>query len=70
MKFLGHEVSEKGLSVDLTKIEAVNNWKRPETVIEIKQFLGVAGYNRRFIKYFSRIATSITKLTRKDVKFV
>ena len=68
MKFLGHMVSEKGLSVDPEKIEAVNNWKRPETVTEIRSFFGLAGYYQRFIKDFSLIAASMTKLTRKDVK--
>ena len=70
VKFLGHVVSEKGLSVNPDKIEVVNNWKRPETMIEIRNFLGLAGYSRRIIKDFSRIAAPLTKLTRKDVKYV
>lgn len=61
--------SENGLSIDPDKIEAINNWKRPEMVIEIKSFLGLAGYYRRFIKDFLRIAAPSTKLTRKDIKF-
>ena len=56
--------------VDPDKIEAVNNWKRPEMVTEIRIFLGLVGYYRKSIKDFSRIAAPLTKLTRKDVKFV
>mgnify|MGYP002515199998 CR=1 FL=1 len=70
VKFLGDVFLEKGLSVDPTKIEAVNNWKRPETMTEIKSFLGLAGCYRRFIKAYSQIAAPMTNLTRKDVKFV
>nr|GEX54811.1 hypothetical protein [Tanacetum cinerariifolium] len=55
---------------DLAKIEAVKNWASPTIPTKIRQFLGLAGYYRRFIKYFSKIAKSLTILTQKDKKFV
>jgi len=67
--FLGHVISEKGISVDPKKIEVVLKWERPTNVIEIHSFLGLAGYYRRFIKGFSTIASPMTRLTRKEVKF-
>jgi len=67
--FLGHVISEKGISVDLKKIEAVLKWERPTNVIEIRSFLDLAGYYRRFIEGFSTIASPMTRLTRKEVKF-
>ena len=70
VKFLGHVVSEEGISVDPSKIEAVLNWERPKNVSEIRSFLGLAGYYRRFVENFSKIASPLTKLTRKNVKFV
>ncbi|XP_075515771.1 uncharacterized protein LOC142550581 [Primulina tabacum] len=59
-----------GISVDPSKIEAVNKWLRPTTVTEVRSFLGLAGYYRRFIVGFSKIALPLTALTRKNVKFV
>ncbi|KAG5540501.1 hypothetical protein RHGRI_020647 [Rhododendron griersonianum] len=69
VKFLGHVVSEKGISVDKSKVEAVMDWKRPKTVFEIRSFLGLAGYYRRFIQDFSTLAKHMTRLTQKGVKF-
>ena len=70
VSFLGHVISENGISVDPSKIDAVISWKRPESVTEIRSFLGLAGYYRRFMKGFSKIATPLTQLTRKNVPFV
>ncbi|KAA0051925.1 pol protein [Cucumis melo var. makuwa] len=68
--FLGHVVSSEGVSMDPAKIEAVINWPRPSTVSEIQSFLGLAGYYRRFVEDFSRIASPLTQLTRKGTPFV
>ncbi|GJV74888.1 hypothetical protein Tco_1506472 [Tanacetum coccineum] len=59
----------EGLKVDLAKIEAVMNWQAPKSVGEIQSFLRLAGYYRRFIKDFSKIASSLTKLTKKNTPF-
>ena len=69
VKFLGHIVSQSGISVDPSKIEAVMDWNQPMTPTEIRSFLGLAGYYRRFVEGFSKIATPLTRLTRKEVKF-
>ena len=69
VRFLGHVVSASGVSVDPEKVEAVMSWERPKSVFEIHSFLGLAGYYRRFIEDFSRLAAPMTKLTRKEVKF-
>jgi hypothetical protein len=68
VNFLGHIVSSKGIFVDPRKVEAVLRWERPTTVTEIRSFLGLAGYYRRFIKGFSTITTSLTRLTRKNIR--
>ena len=62
-------MSASGVSVDPEKVEAVMSWERPKSVFEIRSFLGLAGYYRRFIEDFSRIAVPMTRLTRKEVKF-
>ncbi|KAL5546780.1 hypothetical protein UlMin_006467 [Ulmus minor] len=67
--FLGHVISKDGVAVDPAKIEAVSNWNQPRTASEVRSFLGLAGYYRRFVEGFSKIATPLTNLTRKDVKF-
>ena len=68
--FLGHVVSAEGISVDPQKIEAIVDWKPPTNVTEVRSFLGLAGYYRKFVKGFSKIATPLTKLTRKEEKFI
>ena len=67
--FLGSIVSVEGIRVDPTKIEAVVNWKPPRNVTKVRSFLGLAGYYRRFVRGFSVIASSLTKLLRKGIKF-
>ncbi|KAI3740651.1 hypothetical protein L2E82_31121 [Cichorium intybus] len=69
VQFLGHVVSIQSIKVDPTKVEAVMKWETPKTPTEVRSFLGLAGYYRRFIQDFSRIAVPLTKLTRKGVKF-
>ena len=69
VRFLGHVVLASGVSVDPEKVEAVMSWERTKSVCEICSFLGLAGYYRRFIEDFSRIAAPMTRLTRKEVKF-
>ncbi|GJS77350.1 putative reverse transcriptase domain-containing protein [Tanacetum coccineum] len=66
VKFLGHVIDSSGIHVDPTKIEAVKNWASPTTPSEIRQFLGLAGYYRRFIEGFSKIAKPMTELTQKN----
>ncbi|RVW60643.1 Transposon Ty3-G Gag-Pol polyprotein [Vitis vinifera] len=69
ISFLGHVVSNDGISVDSGKVDVVANWRRPSNVTEIRSFLGLAGYYRRFIEGFSKIALPLTKLTQKGVNF-
>ncbi|GKA51079.1 putative reverse transcriptase domain-containing protein [Tanacetum coccineum] len=70
VQFLGHVIDSKGIHVDPAKIESIKDWASPKSPTEIRQFLGLAVYYRRFIKGFSKIAKPITKLTQKKVKFV
>ncbi|KAI3678392.1 hypothetical protein L6452_37682 [Arctium lappa] len=69
VQFLGHVVTRDGVKVDPSKIEAMMNWEPPKSPFENRSFLGLAGYYRRFIQDFSKIASSLTVLTRKNVKF-
>ena len=69
MSFLGHIVSAEGIIVDPVKIEAVMNWKPPRYVTEVRNFLGLAGYYRRFVQGFLVIASSLTRLLWKGIKF-
>nr|GEZ13842.1 putative reverse transcriptase domain-containing protein [Tanacetum cinerariifolium] len=67
--FLGHVVNSEGIHVDPSKIEAVKNWKSPKTPTEIRSFLGLAGYYRRFVVSFLKIVKPLALLTQKNKKF-
>ncbi|GKD30855.1 putative reverse transcriptase domain-containing protein [Tanacetum coccineum] len=69
VQFLGHVIDSEGIQVDLAKIESIKDWESPKTPTEIRQFLGLTGYHRQFIKGFSKIAKPVMKLTQKSVKF-
>nr|GFA80495.1 putative reverse transcriptase domain-containing protein [Tanacetum cinerariifolium] len=69
VQFLGHVIDKQSTYVDPMKIESVKDWASPKSPTEIRQFLGLAGYYRRFIEGFSKIAKPMTKLTQKKVKF-
>ncbi|GJZ11795.1 putative reverse transcriptase domain-containing protein, partial [Tanacetum coccineum] len=68
-EFLSHVIDSQGIHVDPTKIESIKDWESPKSPTEIRQFLGLAGYYRRFIEGFSKIAKPMTKLTQKNAKF-
>nr|GEY52274.1 reverse transcriptase domain-containing protein [Tanacetum cinerariifolium] len=69
VQFLSHVIDSEGIHVDPTKIDSIKDWASPKTPTEIRQFLGLAGYYRRFIKGFLKIAKPMTKMTQKNVKF-
>nr|GEY21332.1 putative reverse transcriptase domain-containing protein [Tanacetum cinerariifolium] len=70
VQFLGHVIDSSGIHVDPAKIEAIKSWVASTTPTEVRQFLGLAGYYRRFIKEFSLIAKPLTKLTQKNKPFI
>ena len=67
--FLGHIVSEDGISADPSKVEAVKNWSVPQNLTELRSFLGLCSYYRKFIKGFAGIAAPLHKLTEKGKRF-
>nr|GEU39318.1 putative reverse transcriptase domain-containing protein [Tanacetum cinerariifolium] len=69
VQFLNHVIDSRGIHVNLAKIDSIKDWASPKTPTEIRSFLGLAGYYRRFIEGFLQIAKSMTKLTQKGIKF-
>ena len=69
LKEVDHIILAEGIRVDPTKIDAIVNWKPPRNVTEVRSFLGLAGYYRRFMRGFSVIASPLTKLLRKGITF-
>jgi len=70
VSFLGHVISKGGIAVDPSKVDAVMQWESPKFVLKIRSFLGLAGYYRRFIEGFSKLALPLTQLTRKGQAYV
>jgi hypothetical protein len=66
ISFLGHILTAEGVAVDPRKVETVSNWQQPTNVIEIRSFLGLAGYYQRFIEGFSKIARPMAELLKKE----
>ncbi|RDX79476.1 Retrovirus-related Pol polyprotein, partial [Mucuna pruriens] len=66
---LGHLVSNRGIEVDKSKIDIISSLQNPASVLEVRYFLGHAGFYRRFIKNFSKLALPLSKLLQKDVEF-
>ena len=69
IQYLGHIISEEGISVDPEKSETIMNWTTPGNVIDVRYFMGLAEYYRRFIQGFSKFAHAITSLQKKGIKF-
>ena len=69
IQYLGHIISEEVISVEPDKIEAIMNCPTPRNVIDVRSFMGLAGYYMRFIEGFSKVAHAITSLQRKGIKF-
>ncbi len=69
MTYLGHVISGKGIAVNPERVQAVLDWTQPESVKQVRSFLGLASYCRRFVENFSKVAKPLTELVKKDKKF-
>jgi hypothetical protein len=67
--FLGYVVTVQGIEVDPANIEAISSWSQPKTITQVRRFLGLAGFYRRFVKDFGSITAPRNELTKKDVPF-
>nr|GEW21180.1 putative reverse transcriptase domain-containing protein [Tanacetum cinerariifolium] len=70
VQFLGHIIDSQGIHVEPAKIKSIKDWASSKTPMEIRQFLGLAGYYRRFIEGFSKITKSMTKITQKGFSLI
>ena len=62
---MGHKISAKGVSMDEEKIKEIREWPKPKTLTQLRGFLGLCSYYRRFVKNFSKLASPLTNLTKK-----
>ena len=69
MSFLGHIVLEEGIQVDTKKIEVIIEWKPQRNVTKVRSFLGLTGYYRRFVKWFSMTVTLVMRFLQTNVRF-
>lgn len=69
LQFLGHEIDENGISIDSSRMQAIETYKKPTTAKEVRSFLGFAGWHRKFIKQFGEMSAPLVNLTKKSVPF-
>ena len=69
VQFLGHVISPQGIAIGPAKNEMVVKWERPQTITEVRSFLGLVGYYQRFVEGFSKMVQPLIQLTTKDQPF-